>query len=744
MHENEFEDIDVINSGTYGRVYLKLHKKTNTEYAVKDFRGEIAFNAGNEVDILQKIQHPSIVKFHSVILNNNGLFSYSMEYAPNGNVKEKLTRKSLSPTEKSIIALGTSYAIRELHKRSYVHLDIKPENVLLNKDNYPLLCDFGFTFSLSALKDSLTSYSEFGTYPYTAPELYGRLREKNISLKADIFSFGIFLYNLLTEHQVFSKNFRSEINSEKVYSDFKKNIRPSLEDYLEDNSKIVKLIQDCWETDPDFRPTIDEVVDYLSKIENVFGHTEEKQFNDYISFVENGVKGIREKSEAESAKQQNFDEIAKKSLDLSKKTTDVQKSLSLLAFSMPVESKYQREISIYYNIISFFKKSKPKPEVLVKANDFFMSKSDNLTAQELVEVADNFFESNSPFCWNYYDLAVEKKSNKASLKIQKFLTFTNIDVTFERFIKYAFQNAEYINKHNMLTLDFEQELNCLFIAKYYIQSKMKDLPIPKKNKPKSKSKSRSSKSGIDNNDEIDLELIESKFDFWIEKLVSHDYISERKKFVEASEADKFKNQLSYEFQFHMAEKGCPIQARLLCERLRKDSLNTAKKSKSAQLQKDYIKYLEISVVNGNNDCFKTFAEELKYGRFVEKDDRRAQRLLFFESLIDKKGPFERSELFTYESFYPPDRQKIKQSPSKNKVTQRKTSSSDYGYFSYSDDDDDDDFNSSSSDDDDEGKSKKKRVKSGVCAQRRRVSGSVALPKKKLTNSFKNKNSKKKK
>lgn len=107
----------------------------------------------------------------------------------------------LNDTRKMIIIYGTAKAISFLHlqDRQIIHRDIKPENVLLDENGEPRLSDFGFARLINQ-KEFMSSIK--GTLPYIAPEL---VREEKVDVKADIYSFGVFMIFLINEKLTFKE-----------------------------------------------------------------------------------------------------------------------------------------------------------------------------------------------------------------------------------------------------------------------------------------------------------------------------------------------------------------------------------------------------------------------------------------------------------------------------------------------------------------------------------------------------------
>ena len=151
----------MLGEGSFGTVYLIKSKIDNKNYAVKIFNKQNKFNGQfqkyilRESMILNQLDHPAIIKFKGV---NFESFkkpkelqpSIIFEYLQNGSLKEilqeehrSLASKLWTSTKKYAMLLGISHAMNYLHKNGFIHRDLKPDNILVDENFYPRICDFG-------------------------------------------------------------------------------------------------------------------------------------------------------------------------------------------------------------------------------------------------------------------------------------------------------------------------------------------------------------------------------------------------------------------------------------------------------------------------------------------------------------------------------------------------------------------------------------------------------------------------
>uniref|UniRef100_A0AC35GIA6 cGMP-dependent protein kinase n=1 Tax=Panagrolaimus sp. PS1159 TaxID=55785 RepID=A0AC35GIA6_9BILA len=194
---SNLKTIDTLGIGGYGRVNLvtynnkafalkilnKAHlKKTNQKEHIK-----------NEKNILLSCNSDFIVKLHQTFRDSKRLYLL-MEYCPGGEVFTHLRIKGKFEEETAKYYMAAAMeAIEYLHSKCIIFRDLKPENMLLDKNGYPKLADFGFAKQLSSKYGSTFTFC--GTVAYIAPEV---LLNKGHSFGVDIWALGIFMAELLT------------------------------------------------------------------------------------------------------------------------------------------------------------------------------------------------------------------------------------------------------------------------------------------------------------------------------------------------------------------------------------------------------------------------------------------------------------------------------------------------------------------------------------------------------------------
>jgi serine/threonine protein kinase/tetratricopeptide (TPR) repeat protein len=194
---------DLIGKGGMGAVYRGLDVRTRQPVAIKLLRPEIAASAPwlverfiREGEALRRLNHPNIVKMLDAVQEGENHYII-MEYVPGGSLHDLIIRQPEGrlPIDLALkIGLELADALTRAHHVKIVHRDIKPANVLLAADGTPRLTDFGIA-RLSDLTGVTGAGEVVGTYSYLAPEGF---HGQELDERADIWSFGVLLYEMLT------------------------------------------------------------------------------------------------------------------------------------------------------------------------------------------------------------------------------------------------------------------------------------------------------------------------------------------------------------------------------------------------------------------------------------------------------------------------------------------------------------------------------------------------------------------
>ena len=198
----EYSIKQTVGTGSFGRVKLVHHTKENKFYALKILKkAEImklkqVDHILSEISILNSIDHPFCVRMAGISQDSRYLYIV-MEYVPGGELFTHLRTVSYLPcSEARLYGAQVTLMFEHLHGADVVYRDLKPENLLIDRDGYLKLTDFGFAKVIQG-----RTYTLCGTPEYLAPEI---LLQKGHGKPVDWWCLGILIYEMLVGIDPFS------------------------------------------------------------------------------------------------------------------------------------------------------------------------------------------------------------------------------------------------------------------------------------------------------------------------------------------------------------------------------------------------------------------------------------------------------------------------------------------------------------------------------------------------------------
>lgn len=245
LFNEEFELLKYINSGACGIVYEGKAKKANNErVAMKFILNKILDNKrdkmkcdlkekrfiqlNKEITLQNRLKHKNIISLYAVYQMQNDSTCIVMELGQYGDLEcfqKKLQRKQLSESMLGYITKQILDGLYHCHQNKIIHMDIKHQNILIDKDLRIKLADMSVSFSYAHFPpNSQITLPLAGTSLFMSPEVLGK---KEIMVedcnKVDIFSLGTLLYSLAFSEYPYQLNYSDKKNFERIKEKIAKN-----------------------------------------------------------------------------------------------------------------------------------------------------------------------------------------------------------------------------------------------------------------------------------------------------------------------------------------------------------------------------------------------------------------------------------------------------------------------------------------------------------------------------------------
>ncbi|KAI4984983.1 hypothetical protein ZWY2020_017613 [Hordeum vulgare] len=267
-YEILWEDLVIgeqVGQGSCGTVYHALWYGSDVAvklFSKQEYSEEMVNTFRQEVSLMKKLRHPSIILFMGAVASQERLCIVT-EFLPRGSLFQLLQKNTgkLDPRRKLNMAIDIARGMNYLHNSipTIVHRDLKSSNLLVDKNWTVKVADFGL--SRLKLETFLSTKNGKGTPQWMAPEV---LRSEPSNEKSDVYSYGVVLWELVTQKIPWDTLNPIQIIAAVGFMDHRLEI-PSNTD-----PQWASIIESCWDSDPQRRPSFQELLERLQELQKQY------------------------------------------------------------------------------------------------------------------------------------------------------------------------------------------------------------------------------------------------------------------------------------------------------------------------------------------------------------------------------------------------------------------------------------------------------------------------------------------
>lgn len=193
-----------IGKGSFSTIY-KCFDTNNNVFALKKIDMDKLKDKNiikREFNIMRKLSHINIIKVFDLIIDDkfNNVYMF-LEYFENGDLGKYLGGNIIEEKQVNNFSIQIKNGLQYLYKQNIVHRDIKPQNIVVSNDKILKIIDFGLSKNINIVDEMMDTIC--GSPLYMAPEI---IKTKNYTIKSDIWSFGVIIYEMIYGYTPFRAN----------------------------------------------------------------------------------------------------------------------------------------------------------------------------------------------------------------------------------------------------------------------------------------------------------------------------------------------------------------------------------------------------------------------------------------------------------------------------------------------------------------------------------------------------------
>ncbi len=286
---SHYKILEKLGAGGMGVVYKAEDTHLKRTVALKFLPPELTREAAarkrfvHEAQAASALEHPNICTVFEVDESDDGQAFIAMSYCEGETLKQKIEKDSLDFNETIDYILQCAAALQKAHRQGIVHRDIKPANVMITDEGQVKILDFGLA-KLAGQSRTTAAHTAVGTIAYMSPE---QVRGEGVDHRADIWSLGVMLYEILTSQLPFRGDHEQAI----IYSILNEDPIPLTDINSDLPAELMQIIDKMLEKNPHKRyREMSDVVDDLLSLTG--GASPPKRFSKRAGFVRAPIKPI--------------------------------------------------------------------------------------------------------------------------------------------------------------------------------------------------------------------------------------------------------------------------------------------------------------------------------------------------------------------------------------------------------------------------------------------------------------------